>query len=41
MPLYSYRNHKDSNTDLVDFILGVEDNNLTVIFNQANINFLN
>lgn len=40
MPLYSYRNHKDSNTDLVDFILGVEDNNLTVIFNQANINFL-
>lgn len=39
MPLYSYRQHKNSNSNLVDFILGVEENNLTVIFNQADIDF--
>lgn len=39
MPLNSYRPHKNSNSNLVDFILGVEENNLTVIFNQADIDF--
>lgn len=39
MPLNSYRQHKNSNSNLVDFILGVEENNLTVIFNQADIDF--
>lgn len=40
MPLYSYKKHKDSNSKLVDFILGVEENNLKIIFNKAEINFL-
>ncbi|MDU3602325.1 MAG: hypothetical protein E7F96_08525 [Veillonella sp.] len=39
MPLNSYRQDKNSNSNLVDFILGVEENNLTVIFNQADIDF--
>lgn len=37
MPLNSYRPHKNSNSNLVDFILGVEENNLTVNIGRAHV----